>query len=59
MGSSLKQQRISLDLNNVSGLFVILSFGLMISIFIVIMEFYIRSQQLKKKNKNIIDCSNF
>ncbi|KAL3075711.1 hypothetical protein niasHS_012541 [Heterodera schachtii] len=48
VGSSVKQQRISLNLHNVSGLFVILSMGLLFSVFIVCVEFYAR----KRENQN-------
>ncbi|CEF66118.1 Ionotropic glutamate receptor domain and NMDA receptor family and Extracellular ligand-binding receptor domain and Glutamate receptor, L-glutamate/glycine-binding domain and Periplasmic binding protein-like I domain-containing protein [Strongyloides ratti] len=49
VGSSVKQQRVSLTFHNVSGLFLILSAGLVISIFIVIIEFYITSKKIAKK----------
>uniref|UniRef100_A0A0N5BKK9 PBPe domain-containing protein n=1 Tax=Strongyloides papillosus TaxID=174720 RepID=A0A0N5BKK9_STREA len=49
VGSSVKQTRVSLTFHNVSGLFLILSAGLIISVFIVIIEFYIRSREIAKK----------
>uniref|UniRef100_A0A1I8BYR5 Lig_chan-Glu_bd domain-containing protein n=1 Tax=Meloidogyne hapla TaxID=6305 RepID=A0A1I8BYR5_MELHA len=45
VGSSVKQQRISLNLQNVSGLFVILSTGLFLSILIVGIELYVRKKE--------------
>ncbi|KAF7635064.1 hypothetical protein Mgra_00005505 [Meloidogyne graminicola] len=51
VGSSVKQQRISLNLQNVSGLFVILSTGLFLSVIIVGIEFYVRRKERHKTNK--------
>uniref|UniRef100_A0A914I7R9 Ionotropic glutamate receptor C-terminal domain-containing protein n=1 Tax=Globodera rostochiensis TaxID=31243 RepID=A0A914I7R9_GLORO len=51
VGSSVKQQRISLNLHNVSGLFVILSMGLLFSVFIVCVEFYARKRENQRKNE--------
>uniref|UniRef100_A0A0N4ZET6 PBPe domain-containing protein n=1 Tax=Parastrongyloides trichosuri TaxID=131310 RepID=A0A0N4ZET6_PARTI len=52
VGSAVKQQRVSLTFYNVSGLFLILSAGLIISVFTVFIEFYIRSKEIAK-NENI------
>ncbi|CAK5053207.1 unnamed protein product [Meloidogyne enterolobii] len=51
VGSSVKQQRISLNLQNVSGLFVILSTGLFLSILIVGMELYVRKKERYQVNE--------
>lgn len=51
VGSSVKQQRISLNLQNVSGLFVILSTGLFLSILIVGIELYVRKKERYQVNE--------
>lgn len=48
MGSSVKQQRVSLNLYNVSGLFLILFSGLVFSTISVLVEFYVRSRNVSK-----------
>ncbi|KAK0424092.1 hypothetical protein QR680_008499 [Steinernema hermaphroditum] len=48
MGSAVKQQRFSLNISNVSGLFLILFAGLIFAIFTVVVEFFIRSRQVAK-----------
>uniref|UniRef100_A0A914WHL9 Uncharacterized protein n=1 Tax=Plectus sambesii TaxID=2011161 RepID=A0A914WHL9_9BILA len=50
-GSSVKQQRLSLNMQNVSGLFVILFVGLILAVLSVIVEFCIRSGQNAKADK--------
>uniref|UniRef100_A0A915DWI9 Uncharacterized protein n=1 Tax=Ditylenchus dipsaci TaxID=166011 RepID=A0A915DWI9_9BILA len=51
VGSSVKQQRISLNLHNVSGLFVILFAGLGLSLGIVSLEFYWRRFEISQQEK--------
>uniref|UniRef100_A0A1I7SGT5 PBPe domain-containing protein n=3 Tax=Bursaphelenchus xylophilus TaxID=6326 RepID=A0A1I7SGT5_BURXY len=48
MGSSVKQQRVSLNLYNVSGLFLILFSGLVFSTISVVIEYYCRSRKVGK-----------
>jgi hypothetical protein len=48
MGSSVNQQRVSLNLYNVSGLFLILVCGLLFSILTVMIEFFVRSRKVSK-----------
>ncbi|KAH7726269.1 CBN-GLR-5 protein [Aphelenchoides avenae] len=50
VGSTVKHQRISLNLHNVSGLFVILFSGLVFSIVTVMIEFCVRSKELAKND---------
>jgi len=45
----VKQQRISLNLYNVSGLFIILSLGLVFSLLIVALEFYVRRNEIRRE----------
>ncbi|KAI1700129.1 ligated ion channel l-glutamate- and glycine-binding site domain-containing protein [Ditylenchus destructor] len=47
----VKQQRISLNLYNVSGLFLILFAGLVFSLFIVSVEFYVRQKELRQQKQ--------
>uniref|UniRef100_A0A914C6U8 Uncharacterized protein n=1 Tax=Acrobeloides nanus TaxID=290746 RepID=A0A914C6U8_9BILA len=51
VGSALKQQRISLNLYNVSGLFLILFAGLLFSAITVMIEFCIRSKEIAQRDK--------
>lgn len=56
VGSALKQQRISLNLYNVSGLFLILFLGLFFSAVTVMVEFCIRSKEIARRdNVNICE----
>ncbi|KAK6055112.1 Ligand-gated ion channel [Cooperia oncophora] len=47
--SAVKQQRFSLSLHNVAGLFIILGAGLLFGILTVIVELFIRCRQMAKK----------
>uniref|UniRef100_A0AC35TW41 PBPe domain-containing protein n=1 Tax=Rhabditophanes sp. KR3021 TaxID=114890 RepID=A0AC35TW41_9BILA len=49
--SSTVKQRVSLNFSNVSGLFLILFAGLVISVLTVFIEFYIRSKEIARKEK--------
>lgn len=49
----VKQQRISLNLYNVSGLFLILFAGLAFSLFIVTVEFYVRQKELRQQKQQV------
>ncbi|PIO76789.1 hypothetical protein TELCIR_01132 [Teladorsagia circumcincta] len=49
--SSVKQQRFSLSLHNVAGLFIILGAGLLFGILTVIVELFIRCRQIANKEK--------
>ncbi|CAI4225801.1 unnamed protein product [Auanema sp. JU1783] len=54
-GSAVKQQRFSLSMHNVAGLFIILAMGLIFGLFTVCVELVIRSRKFaKKENKPII-----
>ncbi|KIH57042.1 hypothetical protein ANCDUO_12771 [Ancylostoma duodenale] len=48
-GSAVKQQRFSLSLHNVAGLFIILGAGLLFGFGTVVIELFIRCRQLAKK----------
>ncbi|KAK6726829.1 hypothetical protein RB195_004875 [Necator americanus] len=48
-GSAVKQQRFSLSLHNVAGLFIILGAGLLFGFLTVVVELFIRCRQLAKK----------
>ncbi|VDM76249.1 unnamed protein product [Strongylus vulgaris] len=48
-GSAVKQQRFSLSLHNVAGLFIILGAGLLFGFGTVVIELFIRCNQLAKK----------
>jgi hypothetical protein len=48
VGSAVNQQRVSLNLYNVSGLFLILFSGLIFSIATVMIEFFVRSRKVSK-----------
>ncbi|CAJ0584483.1 unnamed protein product, partial [Mesorhabditis spiculigera] len=50
-GGAVKQQRFSLSLHNVAGLFIILIAGLLFGLFTVIIELLIRSRQIAAKDK--------
>uniref|UniRef100_A0A7I4XTQ7 Glutamate receptor ionotropic, kainate 2 n=1 Tax=Haemonchus contortus TaxID=6289 RepID=A0A7I4XTQ7_HAECO len=47
--SAVKQQRFSLSLHNVAGLFIILGAGLLFGVVTVIVELFIRCRQMAKK----------
>ncbi|WKX90931.1 hypothetical protein Q1695_009628 [Nippostrongylus brasiliensis] len=47
--SAVKQQRFSLNMHNVAGLFIILGAGLLFGIFTVVVELFIRCRQIAKK----------
>lgn len=46
VGSAVNQQRVSLNLYNVSGLFLVLLCGLLFSIATVMIEFFVRSRKV-------------
>uniref|UniRef100_A0A1I7XI83 PBPe domain-containing protein n=1 Tax=Heterorhabditis bacteriophora TaxID=37862 RepID=A0A1I7XI83_HETBA len=48
-GSTVKQQRFSLNMYNVAGLFIILGTGLILGVITVIVELFIRSRQIARK----------
>uniref|UniRef100_A0A0K0CX59 PBPe domain-containing protein n=1 Tax=Angiostrongylus cantonensis TaxID=6313 RepID=A0A0K0CX59_ANGCA len=56
--SAVKQQRFSLSLHNVAGLFIILGAGLLFGIVTVVVELFIRCRQIaKKENVSMIKSS--
>lgn len=47
--SAVKQQRFSLSMHNVAGLFIILGAGLLFGIVTVVVELFIRCRQIAEK----------